>query len=174
MRLLKERDVDQELYEALNFSMRDDEDLLAALDESVRQDVVEMAATAEADHLAGEAEERARTRAAAAEHELSMARHELKLAHDQRIAAKRLHTAVKARQERQQRVVKSLRLHTTRTRRGVVEWAGFKGFADTQLPDLQIMARGGLKRLVDAHKHATAAAILTEAECLSQSEAEAL
>ena len=169
MRLLKEREVDQELYEALSFSMRDDEDLLAALDEMLRQDAADVAQTAEVDRIAGEAEERARQRTAAAEHELQMARGDQRQAHDARISTKHLHAAAKEREEREARVVKALRLHTTRTRRGIVEWAGFKGFDRDQLPELQLLAKGGLKRLVDAHRRA-----LPEASTMSASEAEVI
>lgn len=166
-RLIKEREVDQDLYEALSFTMRDDEDLLAGLEAIVKQDIEDTASTADADRLAGEAEQRARDRAAAAEHELSMARHELALAHEQRIHAKRIHAAAKTRQEHEQRIVKALRIHIRRTRLGISEWAGFKGFSGEQLADLQITSKGGLRRLIDAtqqHGHAE----------LSQSEAEAI
>lgn len=170
-RLIKERQVDQDLYEALSFSMRDDEDLLCALDGIVRQDVADTQHTGELDQLAAEAEERARSRAAAAEHELQMARHELSLAHEQRMATKKVHAAAKVRQEREQRIVKSLRLHTTRTRKGVTEWGGFKGFQDQQLPELQVYAHGGLTRLLNAHKRAHPDELET---AMSQSEAEVI
>lgn len=176
-RLLKEREVDQELWEALNFSMRDDEDLLEALHDIVQQDVADTERTAEADRLASEAEERARTRAAAAEHELQMARHELTLAHEQRMTTKKVHQAAKKRQESERRIVKSLRLHIHRSRLGIAEWGGFKGFADDQLVELQLMAAGGLKRLVDAHRHRTAAALEASERSdpeMSESEAEAI
>jgi hypothetical protein len=171
MRLLKEREVDQELYEALNFSMRDDEDLLGALDDMLKEDAADVAQTAAVDRAASENEERARVRAAAAEHELQMARHELQAAHEQRITTKKLHAGAKQREEREARVVKALRLHTSRTRKGIVEWAGFKGFADQQLPALQLMAKGGLAAMVAAHKRAVPDARDTE---MSVAEAEVI
>jgi hypothetical protein len=144
--------MDQEMYESLSFSMRDDEDLLVALDESVKQDVAETEHTAELDRLAGIAEESARRRLSNAEHEVHEARTELKLAHEQRIAAKHVHAAAKTRLDCQVHIVKSLRIHTSRTRKGVVEWATFKGFAEQQLPEAQLMARGGLAAMVAAHR----------------------
>jgi hypothetical protein len=171
MRLLKEREVDRDMYEALSFSLRDDEDLLVALDGMLKQDACDVERTAEVDRLAGENEERARSRAAAAEHELSMARHELQLAHQQRITTKKLHAAAKQREEQEARIVKALRLHTSRTRKGVLEWAGAKGFDSEQLPELQLMAAGGLKKLLDAHRRAHPA---EQETAMSISEAEAI
>lgn len=171
MRLIKEREVDQELYEALNFTMRDDEDLLVALQQDLEQDAQEVRRTAELDRLAGEAEERARVRTGNAEHELSMARSDQKVAHEQRVATKRLHAGAKEREEREARVVKALRLHTSRTRKGIVDWANYKGFSDQQLPELRVYAEGGLARLIAAHKRAMPDAGET---AMSQSEAEAI
>lgn len=165
-RLIKEREVDQGLWEALNFAMRDDEDLLSALEGLTREDAVESERAAQVDRLAAEAEERARERVASAEHELGMARHEQRLAHEQRMETKRLHTAAKKREETEARIVKDLRLHTSRNRRGVVEWASFKGFEKDMLPELQLMSKGGLRRLMEARERRHPELSAAEAEAI--------
>lgn len=170
-RLIKEREMDQELYEALNFSMRDDADLLFALSECLVEDVAETKRAAEADRLAAEAEDRARLRTAAAEHELKMARADQQLAHEQRMVSRKGHSAAKQREERKAKIVKALRIHTTRARQGIVEWGGFKGFASEQLDELRVFGHGGLNRMLDAHKRAHADERETE---ISASEAEAI
>lgn len=169
-RLLKEREVDQELYEALNFAMRDDEDILAELEKMVEQDATDSIAASEADRLAAEAEEQARQRVVAAERDLSECREALRVAHENRIATKRVNAAFKRREPVEARLVKTLRLHLARNRAGVVEWATFKEFDAEMLPELQLMARGGLKRLIGAHKSGQ----VHDAAQLSQSEAEAI
>ena len=169
-RLLKEREVDESLYEALNFAMRDDEDLLAELEKMVEQDATDSIAAAEADRLAAEAEEQARQRVIDAERDLAECREAQRVAHENRIATKRVNAAFKRREPVEAKLVKTLRLHLSRNRAGVVEWAGFKGFDREQLPELQLMARGGLKRLVEAHKRSESHGV----ELISQAEAEAI
>jgi len=170
-RLLKEREVDQSLYEALNFAMRDDEDLLAQLERMVEQDATDSIAAAEADRLAAEAEEQARQRVIDAEHDLAECREAQRVAHENRIATKRVNAAFKRREPIEARLVKTLRAHLSRNRAGVVEWAAFKEFDKEMLPELQLMAQGGLRRLVDAHKRADAH---DDVQTLSRSEAEAI
>lgn len=169
-RLLKEREVDQSLYEALSFSIRDDEDLLKELERLVEQDATDMLAAAEADRLAAEAEDQARARVVEAERTLQECRESQKVAHEHRIATKRVHAAYQRRDPIEARMVKTLRLHLSRQRAGVIEWATFKGFDEEMRPELQLFAKGGLDRLVRAHK----AGQQHEGARLSQSEAEAI
>lgn len=171
-RMVKAREVDQALYEALSFAMRDDEDLLASLEQLVEQDASDSLAAEEADRLAADAEARARQRVIAAEQTLHECREEQRIAHEHRLATKRVNASFRKREPIEVSVVKRLRVHMARNRAGVVEWAGFKGFSREIRPELQLFVRGGLKRLVDARKQHGAEG--QDVEQLSQAEIEAI
>jgi len=172
VRLKKEREVDQDLWEALAFSLKDAEDVLSHLGDMHREAAVATERAAEIDRLAGESEERARERVASAERDLQAAHSELKEAHTQRMATKRLHSDAKVREEKVLKAEKAVRLHVHRSRMAVVDWASAKGFDKDMLPELQLMADGGLHRLIEARRRRLPDA--NEIQALSASEVEAI
>jgi len=167
-RLIKEVEVHQAFYEALNFGLRDDEDILAGLQAMNSADNEDTCRMGEADDLAAAAEERARLRVANAQHEMDMAKDELKLAHEQRIITKRLHQAFKKREQLEVKLVKDLRLHTKRNRKAVLDWAISMGFGKDILPEAQLMAEGGVRRLLaeSRERHESERMSLAEAEAI--------
>lgn len=169
-RLLKERAVDQALFEALNFSIRDDEDLLRALEQMVEADASDALAAEEADRIAIENEDAARRSVIEAEAKLQESRAGLRVAHEHRIVTKRINASFKKREPNEARLIKTLRAHLTRNRAGIVEWAALKGFEKDLLPETQLFAKGGLSRLIEAHKNGQR----DEVANLSVSEAEAI
>lgn len=153
-RLLKERELDQSMWEAGNFALADAETALGHI-EGLHKRATENAGNAAAiDASAAEREGTARAHLVDAEQALHDARMELKEAHEQRIATKRLHVDANACEEDMAKTVKILRLHVHRTRAASVDWAKAKGFENDMLPELDLMSKGGLNRLIaDRRRH---------------------
>lgn len=167
MRLLKEREIDQDLWESLNFITKDDDDILVLMSTLVCEAQAATKRDGEVDQEATAREERARAHLTNVEGEAHEAREELKLARQARLGSKHRHSESKAREERLQKYLTTLRTHARRKREGIVEWGIAKGFEKDMLPELQLMARGGLRRLIDAsHAHHTVDLSPAEAEAI--------
>lgn len=169
-RLLKERDLDQQMWEAGNFALADAEEALAQL-ESLHREAANATASAELiDQSASQRETTAAAHLAEAEHAVHDARAELHEAHEQRVATKRLHGDARAREDRIAQAQKALKLHVHRTRAAIVDWARQKDFDGDMQPELELMSRGGLRRAIDARRQR----VTGHREDMSPAEAEAI
>jgi len=169
-RLLKERDLDQQMWEAGNWALADAEEALAQLEVLHREASNATASTELVDRSASEREARAHTHLVAAEQSMHDARGELHEAHEQRIATKRLHSEARAREEKIARTEKALKLHVHRSRAAIVDWARQKDFGGDMRPELELMAQGGLRRAVEARRQRLSG----EREHMSDTESEAI
>ena len=170
-RLLKERDLDQSMWEGSIFSLTDAQTVLQHIEELHQRATENAGNAALVDASAAERETAARAHLVDAEQAVHDARMELKEAHDQRIATKRLHVDAKSTEEQIAKSVKILRIHVRRLREGIVDWAKAKGFGDDMQPELDLISKGGLHRLIEARKRRMP---IEDAAQMSISEAEAI
>lgn len=73
------------------------------------------------------------------------------------------------RPERVQSALRILRDHVQSTRKAVVDWGAQKGFSHTMRPELELMAKGGLQRAIEARRRR-----LADQERVTPREAEAV
>lgn len=169
-RLLRERELDQSMWEAGNFALADAEEALAQLEILHREASNATASTALVDQSASQREAKAHQHLVDAEQSMHDARGELHEAHEQRIATKRLHSEARAREEKISHAEKALKLHVHRTRAAIVDWARQKDFDKDMQPELELMSKGGLRRAIEARRHR----LNGEHEQMSATEAEAI
>lgn len=166
MRLVKERDADQALWENLNVDLVDTKDYLdhvKQLQGQAREDY------AERQHMLGEAralELQADEDLEAAKLLEFRARERQKGARELRIEAQRQESASHKRLDATDKLVHAVETHVIRDRKALVDWAVGKGFQDDMLPELQLFAKGGLKQLVQSHRLKHAGVTPREAEAI--------